>query len=155
MRNLLNNKTFNCIYNLIFHAASIMYFLIDKDTIRIPGSVIYDEECVTLPSGEIMSYLINPHYTDEFLGFLKIMQLVLMILGVALAVYNSKMSKQYKKLQKLGCNISTICAALYSAFILGMGSASIFCYLGLAGALLLTPFFQEDNPYGIYNIVKR
>ena len=154
MKKLLNSKAINCIYNLIVHAASILYLLIDKDMIRIPGSVIYDEEYITLPSGEIQSYLINPHYTDEFLEFLKIMQLVLMILGVALAVYNTKMSKQYKKLQKLGCNLSTICAGMYCAFIFGMGSATIFCYPGLAGALLMAPFFQEDNPFGIYKIVK-
>ncbi len=116
----------NGICNVVFGVVSLVYFLIQIDTIRIPGSVE------------------NGRYTECFQTVLMVLQVVLAVLGFALAVYNTKKSKEYEKVAKVGCHISTICAVANSCFLLINGKMSIFCILGLvASALMITGVIKE------------
>lgn len=112
-------KFANGICNVVFGVLSLVYFLIQIDTIRIPGTVE------------------NGRYTESFQTVFTAFQIVLALLGLALAVYNVKKSKEYEKVAKWGCNISTVCAVANSCFLLVNGKMSIFCILGLVASVLL------------------
>lgn len=109
----------NGICNAVFGGFSLMYFLIQIDTIRIPGSVEHGR------------------YTESFQTVLMVIQVVLAVFGFALAVYNVKKSKEYEKVAKVGCNISMVCAVANSCFLLINGKMSIFCILGLVASVLI------------------
>lgn len=112
-------KFVNGICNAVFGVLSLVYFLIQIDTIRIPGAVE------------------NGRYTENFQTVFMVLQVVLAVLGFALAVYNVKKSKEYEKVAKVGCNISTVCVVANSCFLLINGKMSIFCILGLVASVLI------------------
>ena len=112
-------KITNGICNVVFGVLSLVYFLIQIDTIRIPGSVE------------------NGRYTDSFQTVLMVLQVVLAVFGLGLAVYNARKSGEDRKVAKWSCMIATICTVANSCFLLINGRMSVFCVVGLAAAVLL------------------
>ena len=113
-------KFMNGICNIVFGVLSVVYFLIQIDTIRIPGTVE------------------NGRYTEGFQTVWTVLQIVLAVLGLALAVYNSRKSKEYREMAKWTCSVATVCHCATSCFLFVNGQMSVFCVVGLVAAVLLT-----------------
>lgn len=126
-------KTSNAIMNLLYSAASLLYFLMQNGIIIFPGTT------------EKNGY--KTVFTDGYLTFMAVASIILAAVGVAVIVYDFLLQKKCGGLTKAGL-IASICVSTFTVVcLLILGNAPVTCVLGIVAAvLILTPGRRGQKP---------
>ena len=118
------NKKLCFVLNLVMSLLTTFVFLIKTGIIELSMFV------------ETSKYGLR-EYTDSFVNTIKIAQIVLGILCLALGIYTVLVSRGMKKLKNIAITLCIICLAANFVGAAVMGSFTIFCYLHVVGSILL------------------
>lgn len=106
-------KTINAIVNLVFALITVLFFLWQTGGIPSP----WDKG----PSGTAYD----------------VIKIVLSVIALGICIYNLKVSKGLTGISKLGNYLCMMCEAACFVFLLVNGKFSIFCFLNVAGAVMM------------------
>lgn len=118
------NKKLCFVLNLVMSLITTFVFLVKTGIIELSMFV------------ETSKYGLR-EYTDSFVNTIKITQLVLGILCLALGIYTVLVSRGMKKLKNIAITLCIICLAANFVGSAVMGSLTIFCYLHIVGSIML------------------
>lgn len=106
-------KTTNAIVNLVFALITVLFFLWQIGTISSPWS--------GKPSGTAYD----------------VIKIVIAVIALGICIYNLKVSKGLTGISRIGNYLCMLCEAACFAFLLVNGQFSIFCFLNVAGAVMM------------------
>lgn len=115
-------------FNIAFGIISSFVFMVGRGDIILPGTVV------------------DHYFTDSFKSTLQVVKIILCIVAAAILVFNSKVSKELKKINKIGNIGSTACIIMNFVYILIRNRLTIYCFYNIVAAILIIlPVKEKKN----------